>query len=98
MNDEERAMIRQFVSGHANDVPIDDDEDLFANGHVNSLFAVQLVMWVERTFDVAVETADLDFANFQAVSSIAAFVDDKRAECDGAGAVGEGAHGLHADR
>jgi acyl carrier protein len=79
MNNWEMQRIRQFISSHASETQIDDDEDLFANGHVNSLFAVQLVMWVERTFDIAAGNTDLDIANFRTISAIASFVERKRA-------------------
>jgi acyl carrier protein len=79
VNDAERTSIREFISRHAGDAAIDDEEDLFATGRVNSLFAVQLVMWVERTFGTPIEGADLDFANIRSVSAIAAFIDRKNA-------------------
>lgn len=71
-------MIRAFVVDHANGAAIDDDEDLFSSGHLDSLFAVQLVMWVERTFGMTVESADLDFENFRSIADIGAFVERKR--------------------
>lgn len=79
MNDVERKSVREFISRHVNGVQFGDDEDLLAAGYVNSLFAVQLVMWIERTFDLAMVGTDLDFANIRSVSAIAAFIDRKRA-------------------
>jgi acyl carrier protein len=79
MSDEERMSVREFISKHVNGVDFDDDEDLFAGGLVNSLFAVQLVMWVERTFDVKIAGEDLDFVNFRTVHAIGSFVARKRA-------------------
>ncbi|MFI7136116.1 phosphopantetheine-binding protein [Nonomuraea sp. NPDC050153] len=78
MNDQERAAIRAYISERVDDIRIDDDENLFEGGHVNSLFAVQLVMWIERTFDVPMEGLDLDFANIQSITAIASFVERKR--------------------
>ncbi|WP_433333357.1 acyl carrier protein [Spirillospora sp. CA-294931] len=78
MNDQELGQVREFISRHVNGVRVDDEEDLFAGGHVNSLFAVQLVMWIERTFEVPMESEDLDFANIASIASVAAFVDRKR--------------------
>lgn len=77
--DHDKELIRDFIAGHVHGVEVDDDEDLFAGGLVNSLFAVQLVMWVERTYDLRVSGADLDFANFRSVNAIAGFVRRKRA-------------------
>jgi methoxymalonate biosynthesis acyl carrier protein len=78
VNDQEREAVRAFVSQHTKGVVVADDEDLLAGGHVNSLFAVQLVMWIERTFGTPIEGADLDFANIRSLSTIEAFVDRKR--------------------
>jgi methoxymalonate biosynthesis acyl carrier protein len=72
--------IREFISGHVDGIQLDADEDLFEGGYVNSLFVVQLVMWIERTFDIQVTRADLDFANFRTISLIAGLVERKAAK------------------
>jgi acyl carrier protein len=64
--------LEQFI-----DVDVDDDEDLFASGLVNSLFAMQLVLFVEKEFAVKVENEDLDLANFRSVSAITGFIAHK---------------------
>ncbi|MDF3142969.1 MULTISPECIES: phosphopantetheine-binding protein [unclassified Streptomyces] len=84
MAEDHKHRIREFISSHVHGVPVEDDEDLFAGGYVNSLFAVQLVMWVENTFDVQVAGKDLDFVNFSTIDAIAVFVDRKRTATDGA--------------
>ncbi|RKT53852.1 acyl carrier protein [Saccharothrix australiensis] len=48
--------------------------DLFASGVVSSLFAMELVVFVESTFDVAVEGPDLALDNFRTVRSMSALV------------------------
>ncbi len=55
-----------------------DDADIFASGFVNSLLAMQLVTFVERTFAVTVADDDLDLDNFRSVAAIAALVRRKR--------------------
>jgi methoxymalonate biosynthesis acyl carrier protein len=79
MNDAERTAVREFIAQHTGGTQIGDEEDMFANGLVSSLFAVQLVMWVERNFGTPIDGADLDFVNIRSVSAIASFVDRKRA-------------------
>ncbi|MET9649738.1 MULTISPECIES: phosphopantetheine-binding protein [unclassified Streptomyces] len=83
MVEQHKELIRDFIAQHVPDTEVDDDEDLFAGGLVNSLFAVQLVVWVERTFDLRVEGADLDFAHFASVDAIAGFVAGKLAPAGG---------------
>jgi methoxymalonate biosynthesis acyl carrier protein len=83
MADDGKDLIRDFLADHVHGVEVDDDEDLFASGLVNSLFAVQLVMWVERTHGLKVSGGDLDFANFRSVSAIAQFVQRKKSIAGG---------------
>ena len=56
---------------------VEDDEDLFASGLVNSLFAMQLVLFVEKEFNIRVENQDLDIANFRSVNAITSFIQNK---------------------
>jgi len=66
------SFLEQFIS-----VDINDDEDLFAAGLVNSLFAMQLVLFVEKEFAIKVENQDLDLANFRSVNAITDFIQRK---------------------
>jgi methoxymalonate biosynthesis acyl carrier protein len=54
------------------------EDDIFKSGFVNSLFAMQLVMFVEKEFNVKVENADLDLNNFRSISNITNFVERKK--------------------
>lgn len=58
-------------------VPV--DEDIFASGFTNSLFAMQLVDFVERQFGVEVDADDLQIDNFRTVARVAALVERKTA-------------------
>jgi methoxymalonate biosynthesis acyl carrier protein len=71
-----REFVGRFMRGHA----LGDDEDLFATGYVNSMFAMQLVQFVERTFGVAVESEDLEIDNFRSVNAVSALVTRKRGQ------------------
>jgi methoxymalonate biosynthesis acyl carrier protein len=50
------------------------DQDLFASGAVTSLFAMELVMFVEQTFGVTVAGPDLTLDNFRTVGAMTALV------------------------
>ncbi|WP_323747451.1 acyl carrier protein [Catenulispora rubra] len=50
------------------------EADLFASGVVSSLFAMELVVFVEGTFDVEVEGADLAMDNFRTVRAMSSLV------------------------
>jgi methoxymalonate biosynthesis acyl carrier protein len=76
---DQRTMIREFVCGHL-DVPgCADEDDLFASGYASSLFAVQLVAFVEKTFNIPVTDQDLDIRNFSSIANVDKFVTEKRA-------------------
>jgi len=79
MADSSIALIRDFVLAHVSGIEVLDDEDIFAAGYVNSLFAVQLVLWVEQTFDVPMTSEDLHISHFRTIEAIAAFVDGRLA-------------------
>lgn len=54
------------------------DEDVFAAGYVDSLFALRLVTFVESRFGFEVTADDLDLDNFRTIGRIAGFVGAKR--------------------
>ncbi|MFE3199280.1 acyl carrier protein [Embleya sp. NPDC055664] len=58
--------------------------DLFASGAVSSLFAMELVVFVESTFDIEVEGPDLALDNFRTLRSMSALVLRLRGGGDGA--------------
>jgi len=56
---------------------IQADEDLFAAGLLNSLFAMQLVLFVEKEFNCKVENDDLDLKNFNSINAIVSLITRK---------------------
>lgn len=54
-----------------------DDDDIFKRGLVNSLFAMQLVVFIEQAFGISVDDDDLDLDNFCSVDAMTAFVSRK---------------------
>jgi len=70
-----RAFLGKFIQSNH----LEDDKDLFASGLLNSLFAMQLVLFVEKEFGIKVENEDLDLKNFNSLNAIAGFVQRKGA-------------------
>jgi len=60
-------------------VSFKNDDDIFKLGLVNSLFALELVVYLENTFTIEVNNEDLDLNNFKSVENLSAFVDRKTA-------------------
>lgn len=74
-----KARTRNFMAKSFANRDIGDDQDIFALGFVNSLFAMQLVMFVENEFGITVEDQDLDIDNFRTINAIANLVGSKLA-------------------
>jgi methoxymalonate biosynthesis acyl carrier protein len=70
-----RADIRSFIAERFPQVDIRDDEDIFELGFVNSLFAMELVMFVENSIGCVIPNDELTLDNFRTVASMAAVVD-----------------------
>ncbi|GAA3437544.1 acyl carrier protein [Kutzneria kofuensis] len=73
-----RAELTEFLSEATGD-RIEPDEDYFAKGLVNSLFALELVTFVERRFGLVVEVEDLDLDHFRTIDRLTEFVRVKTA-------------------
>ncbi len=66
--------VRRFISTSSNISDLDDDNNLFESGVVNSLFAVQLMTFIEKAFAIEVGMDDLDIENFKSLNATTAFV------------------------
>ena len=73
-----KVKVRTFLARFFKSREIQEDEDIFALGFVNSLFAMQLVLFVEKEFSVTIDNKDLDFNNFKSINAIANLVSSKR--------------------
>ena len=73
-----RPRIRQFLQRHIQAGNVNDDEDIFRSGFANSMFAMQLVVFVEKEFQVAITDDDLDLDHFRSIRAITALVARKR--------------------
>ena len=66
--------VKRFILNSINISHLDDDANLFESGIVNSLFAVQLMTFIEKAFAIEVEMDDLDIENFKSLNATTAFV------------------------
>jgi acyl carrier protein len=73
-----RKRIRSFLSKYLRETDMDDESDLFVSGRLNSLFAMELVIFVENQFEIILENEDLDLDNFRSVQAITRFIERKR--------------------
>jgi len=71
-----RNQIRAYIQSKVTQA-LQDYDDIFALGLVDSLFGLQLVSFVEQEFGITVSGDDLDIANFCSVDALTAFVTAK---------------------
>jgi acyl carrier protein len=72
--DDRAGRIRVFLARYIQAETLDPDADIFALGFVNSLFAMELVLFVEREFGMTVEDDDLDMDNFRSINALSRLV------------------------
>ncbi|WP_434752102.1 acyl carrier protein [Paenibacillus amylolyticus] len=71
--------VNQYVLSNVNIDRIDYDLDIFEEGLISSLFAIELMTFLERNFDIKITTDDLDMNNYKSIHRIADFVCNKKA-------------------
>ena len=69
--------IRSVLSKYIQDNDFQDDDHIFEKGYVNSLLAIEMVMFVENEFSIKVGNEDLSLDNFKSVNAIAQLIDRK---------------------
>jgi acyl carrier protein len=72
-----KGQIKAFIVSAVHVSHLADDDNLFESGIVNSLFAVQLMTFIERRFAIEIGPDDLDIENFKSLNAAAAFVATK---------------------
>lgn len=76
---ETRDKIVKFLHRFVGEASFSDTDNIFELGLVNSLFAMQLVSYIEGEFGIALENSDLELNNFSNVQSIVALIHSKKA-------------------
>jgi acyl carrier protein len=65
-----RDRIRGFLAQNRKIDRLADDDDLFEKGFVNSLFALQLIMFLEKEFKTKIPNSLINEDNFRSVDAI----------------------------
>jgi methoxymalonate biosynthesis acyl carrier protein len=74
--------IIEFVAAKAKAMPA-VDQDLISSGLITSMFAMQLVLFLEQSFSVVIAGSDLQLVNFRTVAGMAGLVRRLREEAAG---------------
>jgi methoxymalonate biosynthesis acyl carrier protein len=75
MSETVQTQILEFVHSRYPQAELTATEDIFQVGFVNSLFAMELVMFVEKTFDLTIPNSELVIDNFRTAAAMAELVE-----------------------
>ena len=74
--------IRKFIEGNLvvfeDEAEFGDEDNIFEMGFVNSLFAMKMVTYIEKEFEIEISNDDLEISNFSSVSRIVNYINDKK--------------------
>lgn len=70
--------VRTFLAGHFGSHELRQDEDIFAAGYVTSMFAMQLVLFIEQQYGLRIGPEDLILDNFRTIDAIADLIRRRR--------------------
>lgn len=77
-NAQARESVRAYIIKSVSVKQLEDDADLFGSGLASSLFAIQLMTFIEKNFKIKVTMDDLDMSNFKTVNAILDFIEKKK--------------------
>ena len=72
-----KTKIRDFLAKYFTNYNLKDDEYIFSLGFVNSLFAMQLILFLEKEFSLTMANDDLELDNFRTIDRMANLVASK---------------------
>lgn len=78
--DKVRSYIEENLIIFDDDIEIQNDDNIFEQGFVNSLFAMKLVKYIEDDFSIKLENEDLNISNFSSINKIVQLVQVREKE------------------
>ncbi|MBW4594257.1 MAG: acyl carrier protein [Brasilonema angustatum HA4187-MV1] len=76
---EAKDKIKKFLTQSFGEHEFQEGEDIFSLGFVNSMFAMQLVLFLEKEFQITIENEDLEIENFSTINAMSSFLEKKLA-------------------
>lgn len=77
-----RLRIRTFIEDNMNalfeDGVLQDSDNIFEKGFVTSIFAMQLLNFIEKEFDIEVSDEDILISNFSSVDNMMGLIERLR--------------------
>jgi len=70
--------IKDFFIEKRRATGLENDTDLFKGGYIDSLFAFEMVVYLEETFGVRIPDKAITEDNFRTIGAIAALIEAQR--------------------
>jgi len=70
-----REKIMEFFKSRGKSDELGYDTDLFKGGYINSLFALEMVLYLEQTFKIKIKNKEITEKNFRTINNIAEVVE-----------------------
>ena len=74
---EVKQKVRAYIERLYRKRKIEDEENIFELGFVNSLFAMQLILFLEKEFSITIGNEDMDISNFSSINRIVGLIESK---------------------
>jgi methoxymalonate biosynthesis acyl carrier protein len=79
MTDTTRAQLRGFVERRFSGIELTDEADIFSLGVANSLFSMELVLFLEQLIGTQVPSEELSLDNFRTIDAMTELADRLKA-------------------
>ena len=74
-----KSTIKEFLQQRiGTEIGFSDEDDIFQLGLVNSLFALELVVFLENTYNIIIENEDLKLEHFSTINNLSDFISRKK--------------------
>lgn len=74
---EVKSKVLQFIKRYAKVTEINEEENIFEMGFINSLFAMQLILYIEKEFNITVDNDELGTDKFNTLRSICQYIEER---------------------
>ena len=69
--------LKNFIKRYIPNYELQEDENMFTLGFINSLFVMQLLLFIKKQFGIQVEKEELAVENFQSIAALTAYIKSK---------------------
>lgn len=73
-----KTAVMAFLTRSLRNKDLKDDDNIFELGLVHSLFMIQLIMFIEKNFQLELEDEDLEMEQIQTVNDIVGLIERNR--------------------